>query len=56
MKLVDKKIKNFIFNLRQDKRKNNDEARFTLGLLPKVNIKNCFGDFYLNQLLTAVFH
>ncbi|GBO17770.1 hypothetical protein AVEN_16664-1 [Araneus ventricosus] len=51
--LINLKIGNQILNSWQFRWVNSRQSRFTFGLFPDIDLKRCFGDFFINQILTG---
>ncbi|GBN04705.1 hypothetical protein AVEN_30169-1 [Araneus ventricosus] len=51
--LINLKIRNQILKLWQLRWENSQQSRFTFGLFPTTDLRRCFGDFFINQILTG---
>ncbi|GBL87049.1 hypothetical protein AVEN_218749-1 [Araneus ventricosus] len=51
--LINLKIRNQILKLWQLRWEKSQQSRFTLGLFPTTDLRRCFGDFFINQILTG---
>ncbi|GBM38411.1 hypothetical protein AVEN_260801-1 [Araneus ventricosus] len=51
--LINLKIRNQISKLWQLRWEHSQETRFTFGLFPTTDSRRCFGDFFINQILTG---